>query len=1057
MQIRSNSHKIQILKRFGIILVWITAACLSAWADAKSDATLALIRERLSNSVGKIPWDPSAGYALEGQFILKATGEDIPYKARYARALNRWVSDFSQEDPARNLRYAFSGERAWVASPEITVDLKPALLPYMARFDFYQLYSALLRILEKGTRDPIFSAETVANEIHISGKLQDGWSATFIFNMVDYFPRKVSVTLETKPAAAWLIPFTEPNGSGSILNLPGISSEFEIWLSDPVNAGSYRYPRRMDFVENEKVVGTFLLEKLVPIAEAEALFDRPPDFPWAAAVRFEPRKDLSPSSRRPGGIDLSEFRTRMHRNPWFRWNWRSHLVALWAIPTAWMGRLFPHSISFRLTLLAAVLLFLGTIFLLLHRRHQTGDSFRWSLLLAGFLVSCLVVAGWAAAYQLHHPRPRSLIALHSAIRYVIANQSFYSGRADSLLRDFESEAPAQSMEELGHSCEAYALAYALIRSDLPRGRQVQIENALFRYALPLWGATRGWASNSSAGSVIAAGLGMVGLTLDYEPYITAACEVLNKTLKTQLTGGLYQSGPGPGALAMDSAVNLFYGLKISGRGDYYANESFRRYLDTTLQMISPVGTLPLFGNTSLDQSDRLREFLLKVASHVPDREGQGCLAASNRYEAYGRYHASGWARWILPPYQTYKMVFENPYLLFQYTRDRDASALPSSSTLLGDGQSAVLRTGGGPDAAYLALNTARSSYATHRDLLTFDLYAYGSLLLHGPGFPGTDSSDYAESIKTAASNSITFNGEDQSSTQGSGIEASLLNQPAFDYVRALADTTYSYGQVRRDIVMVRPEGNRPAYFLLLDDVHADSPEASVQWHLHGRGNLVTGIAQSSRWTTDRFEPPRPWPQRVVLDVSFPVGVPGKMSRKLGKLYSHASYLNHNSESTTIEWMGSNRLCCVLAPRASKAAQAKMESIGDSSFRIGAADWVSLGRLDAMVSAGPIRHVSEYVLIRDQAASFPALLMVSGQLCQFGVHSIASSKPITVSLKGFYGGFINPRPDTEVEIRTPSVKPGDHFRLDGQSVVAAEPGVLRLRLENAGEHALRPEN
>jgi hypothetical protein len=1047
----------QVFKRFGIILVWITAACLSTWADAKSDATLALLRERLSNSVGKIPWNPAAGYALEGQFILKATGEDIPYKARYARALNRWVSDFSQEDPARNLRYAFSGERAWVSSPEITVDLKPALLPYMARFDFYQLYSALLGILEKGTRDPLFSAEAVANEIHISGKLQNGWSATFIFNMVDYFPRKVSVTIEEKSAAAWLIPFTKPNGSGSILNLPGIASEFEIWLSDPVDAGSYRYPRRMDFVEDGNVVGTFLLEKSVPIAEAETLFNRPPDFPWAEAVRFDPRKNSSPASRHLGAIDLSEFRARMNKNPWFRWNWRSHLIALWAIPTAWMGRIFPHSVSFRLTLLAAAMLFFGIVFLLLRRRHQTGDSFRWSLLLAGFLASCLVVAGWTAAYQLRHSRQRSLIALHSAIRYVIANQSFYSGRADSLLRDFESEAPAQSMEELGHSCQAYALAYELIRSDLSRERQVQIENALFRYALPLLGASRGWASNSSASSIIAAGLGTVGLTLEYEPYITAAREVLDKTLRTQLVGGLYQSGPGPGILAMDSAVNLFYGLKISGRADYYANESFRKYLDTTLQLISPVGTLPLFGNTSLDQSDRLREFLLKVANQVPDREGQRCLAACNRYEAYGRYQAGGWARWILPPFQSLKMIFENPYLLFQYTRDIGSTSPPSSSTLLGDGQSAVFRTGGGPDAAYLALNMARSSHSTHRDILTFDMYACGSLLLHGPGFPGADSSDYAESIRTAAANSITFNGEDQSSTQCSGIESSLLNQPTFDYVRALADATYNYGRVQRDIVMVRPEGNRPAYFLLLDDVHADSPETSVQWQLHGRGNLVTGIAQSLRWTTTRFEPPRPWPQRIVLDVSFPAGAPGKLFRKPGKLYSQASYMNHSSEYTIIEWTGSSRLCCILAPRESEEAQAKMESIGEGSCRIGAADWVSLGRPDAMVSAGRIRHISDYVLIRDQEASFPALLMVSGQLCQFGVHSIASSKPVTASLKGLYGGFINSRSDTEVEMRTPSIKTGDRFRLDGQSVVAAEPGVLRLLLGNAGEHTLRPAN
>jgi hypothetical protein len=1047
----------QASKPFSIILVLITAAGLSAWADQKSDATLALLRERLSNSIGKIPWNPADGYALEGQFILKVTGEEIPYKARYARVSNRWVSDYSQVDPARNLRYAFFGERAWVASPEITVDLKPALLPYMARFDFYQLYSTLLGLLERGTRNPSFSAEAVGNEIHVGAKLQDGWNVMFLFNMVDYFPRKVSVAMEKGSAAAWLIPFAKPNGSGSILNLPGAASEFEIWLSDPADEGSHRYPRRMDFVENGKVVGTFFLEKFTPVAEAEALFDRPPDFPWAEAVRFESRKDSSQTSLYLSDAELPEFRARMRKSPWFSWNWRSHLIALWAIPMAWVGRLFPHTLSFRIILLAAAMIFCGTVFLLLRRRRQTGTSFRWSLLWASLLVSFLVIAGWAAAYHLHQPRHRSLVALHSAIRYTITDQSFYTGRADSLLRDFEGEAPAQSMEDLGHSCQAYALAYDLIRSDLTKERQIQIELALFRYAQPLLGATKGWTSNANTSSVIAAGIGMVGLTLGYEPYITAARELLNKVLDTQLISGLHQSGPGPGILAMDSAVNLFYGLKNSGRTDYYAHESFLRYLDTTLKMISPVGTLPLFGNTSLDQSDRLREFLLKVANQVPDNIGHQCLAAGNRHEAYGRYHASGWARWVLPPFHSLKMIFENPYLLFHYTRDLASASFPSSSALLGNGQAAVFRTGASADAAYLALNMLQSSHSAHRDILTFDMYAYGSLLLHGPGFPGADSPNYAESTKTAASNSITLNGEDQSWARCRGAESSLLNQPAFDYVRALADTTYDYGSIQRDIVMARPDRNHPAYFLVLDDVFSDSSETSVQWHLHGRGDLETGIANASHWTATRFEPPRLWPRRIMLDAFFPMGVPGKLSRKEGKLHAQSDFLDQPSSHITVEWNGSRRVCCVLAPYRSKEAQAKIEALGEGSFRMGATDWVSLGRPDTTTTVGQIRHISEYVIVRDQASSFPALLMVSGRLCQFGVHSIASSKPITVSLKGLYGGLLNSRSDTEVEIRTPAIKAGDRLRLDGQLVIAEKSGMLRFLLANAGEHSLRPSN
>src|SRR5512133_3975779 len=86
--IRGILSRMQALKRFGIFLVLIAAAGLSALADAKSDATLALLRQRLSNAVGETAWNRSEGYALEGRFILKATGEEIAYRARYARTSN---------------------------------------------------------------------------------------------------------------------------------------------------------------------------------------------------------------------------------------------------------------------------------------------------------------------------------------------------------------------------------------------------------------------------------------------------------------------------------------------------------------------------------------------------------------------------------------------------------------------------------------------------------------------------------------------------------------------------------------------------------------------------------------------------------------------------------------------------------------------------------------------------------------------------------------------------------------------------------------------------------
>jgi len=1040
----------------GFILVLIAAAGLQAPADTGPDAALSLLRQRLSKSVGEIPWNPAEGYALEGRFVLKATGEDITYRARFARASNRWAADFSRNDATSNLRYACSGMRAWAASPEITADLKPAQLPYMARFDFYQIYDSLLRILERGTRDPDFAAAAAGNEIHISGRLPNGWGATFVFNKVEYFPRKVSVTVKDKISPAWLILFARPDGSASLRNVPGLSSEFEIWFSDPVIEDRHRYPQRMDFVENVNVVGTFFLEKNIPIAEAEALWERPPDLPWAETLSFKPRRNSWPPSAYLNSADLTEFRRRMEQEPWSRWSRENHLIALWAVPAAWLGRIFPYPLSFRLALVTAAMLFVGTFFLLLRRRGQTGAPYRWGILLAGFLASCLILPGWFAARQMHRPQERSLLALHSAIRYAVTGRAFYAAGTASLLRNFQREAPARSMEDLGHSCQAYALACDLVRPALAPDRRVRLAEDLFQYAKPLFGASRGWVSNTGAGSVVSSGLGLAGLALGYEPYIAAAMEMMDKTLASRLVDGLHQSGPGTGSVAMDSAVNLFYGLKNSGRADYYANASFRKYLDATLQLLSPVGTLPLFGSTSLDQADRLSAFFLKTANHVSEKEGRECLAAYHRYWSHGRYHAGGWIQWFLPAFQSIGMTFANPHIFLQYTRDLPLSSLRASSAVLGNGQCAVLRTGPSPDDAYMAINMTRSVDSAHRDILTFDMYALGSLLLQGPGFPGDDHADFKESAKTAASNSITFNNEDQASIHCTGIESSLLNQPIFDHVRALADKTYDHGSVQRDIVLARPEKENAAYFLLIDDVYTFASETSVQWHLHGGGNLAAGIAQSSRWTTTRFEPPRLWPNRVVLEAFYPMGIPGKLTKKSGKLYSQISLLSRNRECIVIEWKGSKRFCCLLAPRRFKQAQAAFSASGKSSFRIGAADWISIGMPGTETAFGPLKHRSEYTIVRDRQTSFPGLLMVSGRECRFGPHSLLSSKPVTASLKGLLGGFLNPQPDTQIELRSPSIRAGDRFRLDDQTIAAAEPGVLRFLLQSTGNHTLQPQ-
>jgi hypothetical protein len=1047
----------QMRKLAGIILILIAAAFSTVQAAEKSAPDPSEIRRHLLDSVGTLPWNLDSGYSLNGQFTLQAGGEDIPYEARFARSLKRWAADFTQEDQSRNLRYVVSGDQAWIASPEITEEVSPDMFPYVAQFDFPGLYNELLLMLQKGKHIPSFKTVADKNDIYISGKLRNGWEAIFILNTVEYFPRKVLMTVGDKPSSAWLLPFVGPDRSCSLTRVPNPSTKFEIWFSEPVQAEGYQYAKRMDFWENGSVVGTFIQEGSSRLSESYDLFLRPPKFPWLESIRFTPRADLRRASLYLDQSEIPALRSRIEQNPWARWSRENRIIAYWAALMSWTGRIFPRSVSFRLISLAVAIGFVGFIILLIRRCRQFRQAFPLKLLLLGMLASGFIMTMGIASRQFHKAGNRSLFALHAAIRYTITGQPFFAGRADALLTDFVRNAPAFSIEELGSSCQAYALAYDLIRADLPLKRRQQIENDLFLFATPLFGASQGWISNRTVAGALSSGLGMVGLAIGHEPFVAAARETAEKILRTRLTGGLHRSGPGPGSQAMDFASNFFYSLKHTRRVNYYADPAFRQYVNATLQMLSPVGTLPLFGDTYLDQSARLSVFLLKIANQLPEEEGRWCVFANNRHRMHSRYRVEGWSRWILPAFQPLMMFYENPYVLLQYTRRIVPFPPPSSSAVLGDKQAAVLRSGIESDSFYLALNTPRfDSEDSHRDILTFDLYAYGGLLLHGPGFPGKNHPGYEETVATAAGNTLTMNDESQSAHTCTGIVSSLLNQPLFDHVRALADKTYDFGQVQRDIVLVRPEKNSPSYFFLLDDVFVSNPGTSVQWHLHGRGKLVTGIDQASRWTSTAFSSEKSKRDRIVLEAVHPMGGPGNLTTKSGTLYSPNSSLNQVSAGTTIEWFGSRRFSTILIPHKSGEPAPKIEIEENPTCRVGAADWISLGSPKNPVTTGPLSHVSEYVIVRDRAKGFPALLMVSGNQCRFGAHSLSCTKPLTASLDGLRGGFLTPRPNTRVEIRSPEIHKGDRFRLDDGHITAEQSGILSFTLAAIGPHSFARE-
>ena len=1035
-------------------------------AQTDAHVTPEQLRLRLEKSVGQLP--SKQGYQLNGRFILTPADEEISYRVRVVQAYRqiagltaiRRAADFTHENRTRNLRFFISEEDAWVASPEITVDVMPEQIPYMARFDFYALYAELLDILSRGTRSPEFFIEQAGGEIHVHDRLKNGWNAVFTLNATEAYPRKIKISTDGEQIAAWMIPYVSPGDVWRPQPFPGLTTEFEIWISNPVLIGDgYRPARRLDFVENSIVVGSFFLEESrgadLNSAQTEDMFSRPSVFPWEEEISFE-----STGSDR-GGIfsndRLNALRSRLTESPWSQWERRGRALAYFSVVSSWLSSLLPYSVPPKVVawiIFSGYVIFLFLLFRLC-RLNRPGvppmlKRFPRKTAIAGVFVGFIMFAAGLSTWMAHLPIERSRMALHAAIRFAVTGKDVYAAGAAGFLKNFTRKAPSETFEELGRSCQNYAFAYELIRSDLTPQRRAQIETELFEYAKPLFGAASGWRVGGSSAAEIAAGLGLTGIAIDFEPFITAAETVVEQMLSYQLSEGLHRAGPGHGNTGMDAAANLFYGLRLAGRADYYADARFQEYVSTTLKLLSPAGTLPLFSGANLDDSLSLSLFFLKAADKMPKELGGQCVAAHNLYMEYGIFNSGGWTRHIASRFLPFMAYYENPHVLLQYETAVAPTELPEESFATGDGQFAAFRAGSGADAMYLALNMLRSGFQEPAgDALSFDIFARRSLMLHGSVFPPEDAVS-----QRAAGNTPAFNDGEQTANMSAGITSALLNQPVFDSARALADKAYEYGQVKRDVIMARPEKNLPGYFVVIDNISGIDFDTTVRWRIHGRGETVAGLDRRLLWKSTAFEAPRLGSVRSVLEVVHPIGVQGTSSSLPGMLRSRFPFFNQPAQSAVVQWSGGGLLCSIMIPYDENEEPPIVEALGEHACLIGATDLLSFGDLERRITSGTFEHVSEYSIVRSRGKAFPALVMAFGLELRSGGHSIVSNRPVTASLDGLRGGLRNDQPDTRATISSPEIRQGARFLLDGHPVVAENPGVLAFTLSEPGTHSLR---
>jgi len=168
--------------------------------------------------------------------------------------------------------------------------------------------------------------------------------------------------------------------------------------------------------------------------------------------------------------------------------------------------------------------------------------------------------------------------------------------------------------------------------------------------------------------------------------------------------------------------------------------------------------------------------------------------------------------------------------------------------------------------AGLLWNCTIRGWHTHSDVNAINAYAYGENILIGTGYPGPNAGRYNFdwnyiSHTAAANNTVTIDGRNHvigqfisvdggdydsqnggwdselTSKRGAGIREGFTSE-GLDYACGDSGKVVPNGRHLRNFLMIHPQDEAAGYFVLLDEVVADSPAALADLHLHPNSRAV---------------------------------------------------------------------------------------------------------------------------------------------------------------------------------------------------------------------------
>lgn len=642
------------------------------------------------------------------------------------------------------------------------------------------------------------------------------------------------------------------------------------------------------------------------------------------------------------------------------------------------------------------------------------------------------------------------------------------------------------------------LALDIIHGTLTSAERAEIESLLDRMAEWYWTERVGWPENREAVR------GIWALYRGDRERIDRAKDAYKRALLGGMTeDGVFGEGAGYAGARLGGT---FWAPGMNYRGQRDAKIAFMDVLeftgeDTTLYSnpklvafyewlygysSTPFRTVYVFGDTSPD-----RFYIL---------DGLGTFRAHRFSDKAARYAA--WNNRGSPP----------PGRLLNYVlMDRPLpQAEPAPSRIFPDGGAWVRDSE--PTEMALAGAMWNASIAgghSHKEVNALHLCAYGENILVNSGYAGASfrgamgytsdyfsdgehgsgyiwvrslefTRDYARN-RAISNNTVLIDEQDHVRKTGGGIVEGFTT-PFLDYASGDSGSALPNGRHVRNFFLIHPQDGQNGYFLLIDEIEADRPEAAVSIALHPYSDAVTVTAEAREYEW-RISPHR----RMVSDVFLTIFLatpPARAALRPGLIehfdgnsfpgrYLYSTYntpesgrknvvtvlFPHDTDDAKNRPFGTPRLHASSDPFTAVSRGhplARIERVaapGISGARVqldGVADYALESEGEREVSHGSISFRARSVVYRKSGDELDFIFVRKGKaFSEEAGLSLVFEDPVTLFLKDGRGKIVSP--GTTATIAYPGA--GEIWLNDEPSFARkVSPGIFEMDIP-AGSHVL----